>query len=218
MRYLICSFSFVLLPFLCFSQMEFGIKLGPNLSSASNFEIGLDPSETIVLNDVNRLGAQYGIWWDAPVGLDRMFLRSELLYIQKSWDMGDESGNATEPYTQLHYLSLPVTVQYQLSNFRIGAGPELSFLVDQSIRIDGTNLGDNLLIDEKKLELGANFDLQYNWNRWQFSLRYSLDLTPFLELTLTDVNGEPLANGTLIKNRALQLSAGYAIGYRGPQQ
>lgn len=218
MRYLICLLGFVLLSYPVFSQIDFGVKLGANLSSASNFDIGMDPDEPVVLNDATRLGYQYGIWCDAPVGLPRLFLRSELQYIQKSWDIGGEPGNTPSPYTQLHYLSLPLIVQYRLSDFRIGAGPELSFLVDQSVRLDGKNQGENLLVEENKLELGANFDLQYNWNRWQFSLRYSLDLTPFLELTLTDINGEPLANDAQLKNRALQLSAGYAIGYRGPQQ
>jgi len=77
-----------------------------------------------------------------------------------------------------------------LGKFRVAAGPEVSFLMDQSFRNVDSPLRDSPFIDENEFEFALNFELQYTHNRWTIGARASRDVTTFRDFEFTDINGE----------------------------
>jgi len=156
------------------------------------------------------LKPQFGIWINIPTS-NNFSVRSELLFTQKAWLPSDVE-NAVG--LDFNYLSIPLSLNYHLNNWRIAVGPEISFLINQSYSEDipGVLNTKNPLVEEQKLELGIHTGIRYHFQRWQLGLRYNLDFTPFVSFEFTDINGEPVGEGTLDHyHHGLQLSMGYRL-------
>lgn len=194
-------------------EVEYGVKAGVNLADVySNlFEAPLDgneissqrfPSKTVIK-------PQLGVWANIPFS-NNFSVQPELLFTQKAW-LPDDLESAVK--LNFNYLSLPLLVNYHLNNWRIAAGPEISFLLNQYYSEDVGVFGNKSpFVEEQKLELGLNAGVRYHFQRWQVGLRYNLDLTPFVSFEFTDVNGEPVGLDPLNHyHHGMQISLGYSL-------
>lgn len=193
----VISFSFLLLlsPIFLQAQKQFGIKAGLNLGNVIE-DIDINEENFIDLVEQTykiKANPQLGIWMDLPL-TNRLSLQPELLWTQKHFHMDDPNINPTDGYVNFHYFSLPVLAKYRIKNWRIELGPEVSFLMDQSLRDFNSSISEHPFIEENSLELSANLGVQYQYNRLLIGLRANRDLTDFLEFSITDINGESIGS------------------------
>ena len=171
------------------AQIKFGAKTGANVGdiietieiNADNFG-EIDPLEYRV-----KINPQLGIWLDLPITTE-ISIQPELLWTQKAYQPSDN--NPTDTYVNFHYFSLPALAKLRLGKISIEAGPEFSFLMDQSLRNNDGGPDESPFIEENTLELAVNLGLQYQHNRWIIGARASRDVTSFQEVDFTDINGE----------------------------
>ncbi|MEL7251808.1 MAG: porin family protein [Bacteroidota bacterium] len=190
MRTAISLFTFALLcSTTVLAQTQFGVKIGANFGDIKediefNTDLfsGLEPSPYEL-----HITPQVGIWLDLPLTA-RLSLQPELLWTQKIQE--SENNNPTESFINFQYFSLPVLAKYKLGKFRIELGPEVSFLLDQSLRNSNGPFDESPFIDENVFEFAVNVGLHYTHNRWTIGARASRDLTHFLEFEFTDGNGD----------------------------
>ncbi|MEL7251809.1 MAG: porin family protein [Bacteroidota bacterium] len=172
-----------------FAQTQFGIKAGANfgdiIETIEVSEAGAVGFEEIAYR--TRINPQLGVWLAFPFS-DRLSIQPELLWTQKH--LFPDEANPMDSYINFHYFSLPVLAKYKLGKFRVAAGPEVSFLLDQSFRNVDSPLTDSPFIDENEFEFAINFELQYTHNRWIIGARASRDVTNFRDFEFTDINGE----------------------------
>ncbi len=109
-----------------FSQgLTFGIKAGANLGKISGQSF----------KDEYNLGYHAGAF--ATLGGGKWSLQPEVLFNQVNTDTATNFNQITQLHNvgqiQLQYLSIPVMVNYNLSNlFSIQAGPQFGILIDKS--------------------------------------------------------------------------------------
>lgn len=191
------------------AQIEYGLKVGVNLADVVSPEVGLPGGEPMRLESDLVIRPQLGAWMLIAFN-DHLALRPELLYTQKGWRAAD----VPDPNTlNHHYLELPVLLNYQLKNWHLAIGPSLSYLISQRFQDDTGVVGDeNPLFDEGQIDLAVNAGVGYTFNRWHLALRYARDLTPFLDVEVTDFNGQPLPDDQgKYYHTGLQLSLGYSL-------
>lgn len=192
MKYVISLLSFLLLgPVFLNAQKQFGVKAGVNIGNVDEVITGLDDDLISFENQTYKIKAnpQLGIWMDLPL-TNRLSLQPELLWSQKHFHADDPVSNPTDGYINFHYFSLPILAKYQINNWRIELGPEVSFLLDQSLVDFDSPFTESPFIEENEFEFAANLGVQYQYNRLIIGLRGSRDLTEFLDFTFTDGNGE----------------------------
>ncbi|MEL7222772.1 MAG: porin family protein [Bacteroidota bacterium] len=194
-------------------EVEYGIKAGINLADvySNNYLVPLDGSEGFRQRFPAKIVTkrQLGGWMNIPLN-NKFSVQPELLFTQKAWLPGDIEDAIT---LHFNYLSLPLVMNYHLKNWRIAAGPEISFLINQYYSEEVFLFGDKSpFVKEQKLELGILAGASYHFQRWQVGLRYNLDITPFVSFEFVDVNGDPVDGDDLNHyHHGLQISLGYRL-------
>lgn len=175
------------------AQSEFGIKGGLNVADIviTNY-INPDVESTFRL----KAGAHAGFFLYGKVK-DRIGLGAELLYSNK--------GVRVNNNIHLHYITLPLLVQYQLKdNFVAEAGPELAYMFSAH-----SKLGDESSTYNNKLDLSLDAGFRLNTPKMIFGLRYCVGLFNVKEPL--DGYNQPGVEKVKYQNRVLQLSIGYKL-------
>jgi Outer membrane protein beta-barrel domain len=133
--------------------------------------------------------------------LDQLALQPELMY---SGQGGKQIINNTEYKNNLHYLNLPVLLQYMFNNgFRLQAGPQLGFLL--KAQQEANNNEANVIQRYRNIDVSLPVGLSYVSNsglgldlRWAFGLN-----------NINDVgNRQPV-----IRNQVGQVGLFYLLNY-----
>ncbi len=183
----------IFLPVTAFTQIEYGIKAGLNISDIviTNY-INPDVESDLRL----KTGLHAGLLLSGMV--DKQFgLVAELLY-------ADKGVNAISKI-HLHYITAPLLVQYQLTdNIFAELGPELAYLFSARSKHGNVSATYNNKID---LSLDAGFRI--NTPKLFFGLRYCAGLFNVKE----PAEKFSFSGNEKVKyqNRVLQLSVGYRI-------
>lgn len=191
-------------------------------ASAQNFKGGLvggvlgSQIDGDFLGGYNKLGLTVGAWVSHPVS-DNLLIHGQLKYIQKgkTKPANVDAGTSSET-TRLHYLQLPITVQYVLStDWFIEGGLGLGYLYDYSFYEGGTRLNeDDYPIREDQLYRGEFFFIigaGYNINdSWSVNLRFTNDILPVGDLT-DAVGTNPWIDLGNLYNKTMELTLIYSF-------
>ena len=185
---------FVLLfPGIAEAQTEFGIKGGMNISDIvmTNY-VNPDVESDLGL----KLGIHGGIFISSIVN-DQIGMAAELLYSNK--------GVKAISNINLHYMTLPLLVQYQLTDRILAeAGPELGYLFSAQSKHGNVSSTYN-----NKFDLALDAGLCFNSAKLMFGLRYCVGLFSVREpMEYTGNSGDETIK---YQNRVLQLSVGYKL-------
>ena len=208
MRYLLCLLlSFV---FMATSNAQsffdgFGVKGGMNIATihggSNDFNTDLAPKTYF------HLGAYKDFWLDLDWSL-----RAELLYSVKGAQnrllLNTPGAGEEEVNYRASYLSVPILAQFARGNFKFGAGPQIGYLLDEKLIIDGET-SDGLLYDNT-FDVGIVGNITYTLLMIDVELRYVYGLTNITDIRFTGPNGNPVG-GSSLNNGVLQLGLGLRI-------
>jgi opacity protein-like surface antigen len=189
---ILISLFCTLLGSVAYAQVAFGLKAGPMLSNIVTRDL-----DTLNFDKTDpKVSYLLGAFVNIPVA-DKLSLQGELLYANKGrgrFDREDLSSN-------LHYLSLPVLLQYEVLNgLRVGLGPEVSYL----IHAGGTRFIEDWDI---ALNVGANYAFT---EHWLIDLRYNMGIYDISEPLLPLFGSiDPVLSDLTTRNRSVQLTLGY---------
>lgn len=118
-------FSFFLSSSLFSQGISFGLKGGANMGKITGQSF----------KDEYNLGYHVGAF--ATIGAGKWAIQPEVLFNQVNTDTATDFNQITQLHNvgkiQLHYLSIPIMVNYNLSNiFALQAGPQFGILMDKS--------------------------------------------------------------------------------------
>jgi hypothetical protein len=118
-------FSFFLSSSLFSQGISFGLKGGANMGKITGQSF----------KDEYNLGYHVGAF--ATIGAGKWAIQPEVLFNQVNTDTATNFNQITQLHNvgkiQLHYLSIPIMVNYNLSNiFALQAGPQFGILMDKS--------------------------------------------------------------------------------------
>ncbi len=171
---------------------KLGIKAGLNMAKFSG--------DVIKDSDYNT-GLSAGIFTNIPISEGFSFEPS-LEYSQKGAkvDIGPSEGKM-----RISYIDLPLMAKYNFTPaFGIFAGPQVSFFVDQSSKLDDKSVttpwGNN---DFRKSLAGGKAGLSYNFGSVMLNASYSTDFQ--------DLYSEKSAASGDMKNQVLNI--GLAFGF-----
>lgn len=202
MKNLILSLALLLFSAAAFAQASFGIKAGGMM--ATKVTNSLDHNLEIA-----KLSFVGSAFYSFPIS-EQFGLQLELLYANKGLEA--EARRAIQLIREdLHYLNLPVMLQYKLKERLIlELGPEVGYLIGQKqIATIGTQRPSPFT---KDLDMAINLGIGYEpINRVLMNLRYNFgifDITrPFHEV----VPGATPEEDRHTANRTLQLTVGYRL-------
>lgn len=177
-------------PTFSFAQTEFGLKGGLNISDVvmTNY-INPDVESDLKLKTGLHAGAfVYGML------NERLGLAGELLYNNKGVKAVDN--------INLHYITLPLLVQYKLTDNIFGElGPELGYMVSATSRYGNASNTYNNKVD---LSLDGGFRLDVS--KLVLGIRYCVGVFSVRE-PIESIDGEKIK----YQNRVLQLTMGYKL-------
>lgn len=197
MKNIILLSVFVLISTTAFPQASFGIKAGPMLSNTAT----ADYDSLSFENPNYKVSYLIGAFATLNIS-NKLSLQTELLYANK----GPGTYDRRLPRTSgLHYLSLPIMLQFEaFDNFKIGFGPEISYLLYAEEQI----INDY----DIAINLGANYTLS---DRWLIDFRYNLGLYDIANFNLNGlfdpVTMEMVEIDPRTMNRTFQLTLGYKL-------
>jgi hypothetical protein len=184
---------FLLFTSACYAQTEFGIKAGLNLSDVviTNY---INPD---VESDLNiKTGLHAGFYLNGMAN-EQFGLAAELLYSNKGFQANNK--------IHLHYITLPLLVQYKLSETIFAEiGPEPGYLFAAR-----SSNGNESNIYNNKFDLALVAGFRLNTPRMLFGIRYCAGLFSVRET----LDNNLFTGGEKIKyqNRVLQFSIGYKL-------
>jgi hypothetical protein len=183
----------LLLPACAFAQTEFGIKGGLNIS------------DIVITNYINpdvesdfrlKLGLHAGFFVTGMVN-DRLGMAAELLYSNK--------GVKANSDIHLHYITLPLMVQYQLTDHIFAeVGPEPGYMISATSQYGNVSGTYN-----QKIDLGLDGGLRYDTPKLVFGLRYCVGVFSVTEPVETV--GPSGVEKIKYQNRVVQFSLGYKL-------
>lgn len=182
-----------LLPGCALAQTELGIKGGLNISDIviTNY-INPDVESDFQL----KLGLHAGFFVTGMLN-ERLGMAAELLYSDK--------GVKANSGIHLHYITLPLLVQYQLTNHIFAeAGAELAYMFSSTSEYGNVSNTYN-----QKFDLGLDGGFRYNAPKLVFTLRYCVGVFSVTEPVET--MGSSGVEKIKYQNRVLQLSLGYKL-------
>lgn len=185
---------FIFLPVLGFSQTEFGIKGGLNLSDIviTNY---INPD---VESDFQLKAGLHGGFFVNGMLSDRAGLAAELLYSNKGVRAAGSNIN-------LHYIALPMLIQYGLTDhFLAEIGTEVAYMVSSS-----SEFGNVANTYNNKLDLGLDAGLRFDTSKMFFGLRYCAGL--FSVTDPEEIMGPAGVEKIKYQNRVLQFSVGFKL-------
>ena len=176
-----------------FSQAQtitYGIKGGLNLARLSFGQQTNDP----VFENTWSPSFHLGGFIRKSIG-EQGGIRAELLYSTKGCRFEQLSGDG---YLRLHYLSLPVLLDFQVTNkVALEVGPEFNYLISTAQSFYNN-----------PFDLGLDAGLRYRFTQAiEIGLRYSYGLSSVATLNLASGKG----GSTPVRNQALQLSLAYNL-------
>ena len=123
---------------------------------------------------------------------DRFAFQPELLFSQNGTNISLEDEKIK---AKLDYISIPVMAKYYLlDNLSVEVGPQVSFLVKESYKVDGTDIE---VGGFKEVDFGANFGLGYHFdNGISLQGRYMMGISDIVE-------------ESDVQNKGFQFSLGY---------
>lgn len=225
MKKLIITIAALAISFGAFAQVNFGVKLGGNLSTISDMigeDSGIDWGDiaTITPSQSMKLGFVGGVYAEYMV-LPLLGIQVEANFSMQGVNTKTESSSSilgasakTEQAWSLNYVTIPILAKVHLGPIRAYAGPQLGFATNFNTKIK-TTMGDNTNIQEQPIEDGFNtFDLaialgaQYKLTpNLGVDARYNIGLTN-LYPAVTAEDGEVLTEA-FGKNGSLQFSVFY---------
>ena len=199
----VCSFPLL-------AQVSVGLKVGGALSNQAN--------GGILLPTDNGLKPTYlgGLFVNVLL-FETFSLQPEVLYVNKGFQ--STSSGSTTPRYNLHYLSVPIMLQYHvLDKLIVALGPEVSYLMDatrnpnfDNFFSSSTSAIDQLLSSYKNLDIALNVGVGYLLSdTWALSLRYNIglyDISKDYSISVQSQEEPVLISGSTY-NRSLQLSVG----------
>lgn len=195
---------FLLLYFLFSVQLnaQIGIKVGANLTT-TKFTGNKEFRETLNEDHGWLAGAQFGVFYERDLS-SKFTGTVEILFNQKGFDPKGSLANPSDLFLRLDYLSIPFMAHfYPTEKLGLGFGVDLSYLLEARLVNAESPLPSDLYDEDIDvgLNLGAKFQLL---DRIWIEGRFNYGLLPVMELSFTDVNGEP--QDTLnMKNRSFHL-------------
>ncbi len=183
----------------------FGVKGGLNIATihggSNDFNDGLRPKTYF------HVGVYRDFWLDLDWNI-----RAELLYSVKGAQnrilLNTPGSNEEEVNYRAGYLSVPILAQFARGNFKFGAGPQIGYLLDEKLVVDGET-SDGVLYDNN-FDLGIVGNITYTLLMIDVELRYVYGLTNITDIQFTDPNGSPVG-GPNLNNGVLQLGLGLRI-------
>ncbi len=152
MKILLFSFSFLLIGYICYSQVSFGMKSGINIATTKG----------LFAFPKNRIGWQAGGFAVIPLH-KKIFLQSELLYSTKGngFNQINPFGAPNGVY-RFNYLNLPILLGYKIDKKTSAFfGPEFGYLTSvREVYSDNDNF--NVSNDfPTKFDVGLGVGLNY---------------------------------------------------------
>ena len=188
---------------------QFGIKAGLNLATMTN-----NASQ-----DLGLFEYTYGRFIPVGVFWNRYFnsnwgIGLELQYNPRGGENSIDLNNTVvvEDYKiRLDYIALPITAKFRHNNFGLEAGAEVSFLTNVGTNNEAViNRSMANHVWNRDFDFGIIGGISYNINRVLLNFRYGIGFNSLVDITFTDVNGEPIRNTTL-QNRYFQFTLGYSL-------
>ncbi|MGK0364639.1 MAG: hypothetical protein ACI85O_001697 [Saprospiraceae bacterium] len=196
-------FVFVLSTASIFAQINIGAKAGVNYAYFPNIEFSED------FNFTTQPILAYHIGAIAEFDLSKRFaISTEILYSIKGSEIDQlVIGVPTVQTFATSYISLPILGKVKLSKLGILGGIEPSVIASERVRFNnGSWQSAEGLFNTFDFSLIGGLDLRIK--KLYFAARYIQGLRNALTVSFSDVNGQPLGNGTN-PNRVFQFSAGY---------
>ncbi|MFO7868737.1 MAG: porin family protein [Bacteroidales bacterium] len=183
-------------------MMHFGVKIGTNVSNVYDSE-GEDFTADF------KLGLAGGVFSSIPLGT-YLGIQPELLFSQKGY-MGSGSFLGSEyTYTRTsNYIDVPIFVAIKpIESLTILAGPQFSYLVQESFDLDNEFVGfnedeefDNDNIRKNTLSMVSGFDV--NFEQFVVGARVGIDIQ--------DNDGDGTSSTPRYKNIWYQATVGYRL-------
>jgi hypothetical protein len=147
MKKLLFCFSLLLIGYVCFSQVNFGVKSGINIATTKD----------LIAYPKNRLAWHAGGFAKIPFH-KKFFFQPELLYSTK----GNGVNQIGDPKTvfRFNYLNIPILLGYKIDHkTSVVFGPELGYLVSAHLIIAKTQ---NLKVSKNyPPKFDAGFDVGF---------------------------------------------------------
>lgn len=202
------------------AQIKYGIRAGVNIASwkgdAVNSLNNIVDVTSGYLDTKGRTGFHAGGYVSIPVG-NRFSVEPGLQYSQKGYRLNGNIevdalsflGANAGVQVQSHYIDLPVLVRAEVATgFTVYAGPQLSYLVKNNLRVDAGVLGISLLRRDlditnefKRLDVGIVAGVGY-----QFSNGFNINAGYDYGLSRVDDNGNFKSF-----NRVVKIGVGYTF-------
>ena len=177
------------------AQNVYGIKAGINLTKGK-FDSGTDYAKRFHTG----FTAQF-------VLSEKLFLRPELLYSQKGWNIPENSVNQDASVT-IHYLSLPILIGLNINDrIVLFSGPELGYKI-KAQRHPSASWTDIYEKFDLGITLGGNYRMT---QKMGLDLRYIYGVSALLRGDIRDQNGNKIGKITQGYNRAFQLGLYYIL-------
>lgn len=178
------------------SQASYRIKAGVNLTKGK-FDSGTDYA----------LRFHAGFTGQFPLS-KKLFLRSELLYSQKGWNIPDHSSGNQDASIIIHYLNLPILLGINLNDkFALFSGTELGYNM-KAKRDPAESWTDQIEKFDIGITAGGNYKLT---PKFALDLRYTYGLQALLQGGIYDQDGNKIGYATEGYNRAFQLGLYYIL-------
>ena len=203
MKKLNLSIALLLFSAIAFAQASFGLKAGGMVAT----QVDNTLNHNLGIAKFSYLG---GAFYSFPI-YEQFGLQVELLYANKGLQ-GAGGGLIVLVREDLHYLNLPVMLQYKLKErLTLELGPEVGYLVGQKQTFNfGTQPPSPFM---KSFDMAINLGVGYEpINRVLLNLRYNFGIydidRPFHEV----FPGTRPQEDWHTANRTLQLTVGYRFG------
>ena len=192
-----------------YSQIKLGVKAGGILSNVAGQGIGLSSSGFISDPKLSFvIGGAISIPLHPKIGL-----QAELLYSKQGSQSTFllDSVREEKHITNYHYLSLPLTVHYRITErLRAGIGPEFGYLLGAYQRTEAFDPSEVSDTFYHPIDLSINLDAQYQvLDKLSLGLRYHLGLYDITKRYETTLQSTPLVVDSNVYNRSVQLSLTY---------
>ncbi|WP_344980669.1 porin family protein [Compostibacter hankyongensis] len=183
-----------------FAQTTFGLRVGPNFSSATQKVDGEKETSKIIT------GVAGGAYANIPIATD--------FYIQPALQYEGKGGKAKDfdVTTRLNYLTLPIDFVYKPemgdgSNWIVGVGPYLGYGLGGKVKGGDETTSDQDPFDSefglKRFDAGANVQVGYEFNNG-----FNIGLNTELGLLNLVQDGD---NDNSFRNTSFGVSVGYTF-------
>ena len=183
-----------------YCQLKYGVKGGLGLTKGK-FEMG----------EVDCAIRFHGGFLTEILLKKKIYVRPELLFSQKGWEVPDDSLNSNVSVT-INYLNLPMIAGYKLfKSLSVSTGPELG------LKLSAKRNPSGWWIDPyEKFDMGWAIGCSYLFDeKIGLDLRYVYGFKGLIKGEMRDINNNNIGTFREGSNRAIQISAFYLIHKSG---